>query len=495
MRNWWIVSSILVGSALASPAAAQHHHADGATISEAQSPKHESAYARGLYLLHNFEYSRAAVAFREAQSADPGDVMAYWGEAMTYNHPLWAEQDTDAARAVLARLAPTAQARRAKARTELQTLWLDAVDGLYGEGSKVERDAVYHDRMERLFSAHPNDVDVRTFFALATLGLAHGGRDTALYMKGAALLEEGFAQHPMHPGLLHYLIHAYDDPAHAPLGVRAARRYASVAPDAGHAQHMISHIFLALGDWPEVERANVQADKVVDGQRAAEGKSATSCGHYNEWLAYALMQQGKDTSTIVDGCRAQAVKESDAPGDGLIGGWRSAASSWSDMALRQGTETGRWPAPVNWPEGRYLLAKFNLAYADVLRSQPTAAVAAVSAMKSLRDGIVKAIPAEMPDEESLPRWLDRAVAQGEALVMFASDRDKGLAMLREAAAIEATLPVEFGPPALAKPSAELLADQLLALGRKAAAAAAYRQVLAAAPGRRLAVAGLAAATR
>ena len=497
MANRWLTAIIALTVIGEAPAFAQHQHDEQTTAPTTAAAAHGSAYGSGLYLLHNFEYARAAEDFRKAQAADAGNVMAYWGEAMTFNHPLWAEQDVEAARAALMKLGPTPEARRAKARSEREGMWLDAVEALYGAGSKVERDAAYQDRMRRLFESDPADIDARTFYALATLGLAHGGRDTALYMRGAALLEEAFPQYPYHPGLLHYMIHAYDDPAHAPLGVRAAQRYATVAPDAGHAQHMISHIFLALGDWAEVERANVQADKVVDGQRTARGSPATSCGHYNEWLAYSLLQQGKDASALIDGCRAEAVKEATGPGQGVLGGWRGAGSSWSDMALRQGIETGQWPSAVEWPESRYLLGRFNMAYADLLRSRSrrAAAEAAVARMASLRDLIVKALPNEMPDEEALPRWLDRAVAQGEAVVALSADRETGFRLLREAAASEARLPVEFGPPALAKPSAELLADELLASGRKAEAAVAYRQVLAFAPGRRLSAAGLAAATR
>ncbi|HXG80544.1 MAG TPA: hypothetical protein VNJ05_01960, partial [Sphingomicrobium sp.] len=197
--------------------------------------------------------------------------MAYWGEAMTYNHPLWAYQDADKGRAALARLGPTPEVRRAKARSEKEAAWLGAVEALYGSGSKLERDRSYHARMMALHESDPSDVDARGFAALATLGLASQGRDVALYMRAAALLEEAFDANPDHPGVLHYLIHSYDDPQHAPLGLRAARRYAVVAPDAGHAQHMVSHIYLALGDWKAVEATNVQAMKVVNSQRLAAG--------------------------------------------------------------------------------------------------------------------------------------------------------------------------------------------------------------------------------
>ena len=167
-------------------------------------------------------------------------------------------------------------------------------------------------------------------------------------------------------------------------------------------------------------------------------------------------------------------------------------------AVRVGVETGRWPAPIAWPAGHYQLARFNLGYARLLgaRRDPQAVAAALVAMRVARGRIVAALPSEMPDEESLPRWLERAIAQGDALaVLTAGDRVRGLALLKAAAEAEAALPVEFGPPALAKPGIELYADELFAAGRRVEAAAAYRTALAAMPGRRQSQTGPAAATR
>ena len=479
--------------ALAGPAAAQHQGHDGAAIQSA--PAIANPYQRGLYLLHNFEYGTAAAAFREAQKADPSNVMAYWGEAMTYNHPLWAEQDAAAARAALARLGPTPAARRSKARSTREASWLDAVEALYGTGSKLERDAAYRARMQALFEADPSDIDARTFFALATLGLSSHGRDTALYMKSAALLEEAMPAHPDHPGLLHYMIHSYDDPAHAPLGERAAGRYAKVAPDAGHAQHMISHIYLALGRWDEVERANMVADRVVDAQRAASGMPPTSCGHYNEWLAYALDQQGKDSRSLIESCRVEALAAAARNEDkSVLGSARNAFNNWAGIAVRHGVDTGQWPPANAVPTGdQALMGRFTLAYGRVLASRrdASAAAAALDEMRAYRTRIASAMPSERPDDHETAAWLDRGVAQAEAVLALSRDeQDGGLAMLRAAAEAEAALPVPFGPPVLAKPSAELLGDELLAIGRKAEAASAYRQALAAAPNRQHSVEGL-----
>ena len=479
--------------------AAVAQHAGHAETPAAASPLPSQPYEYGLFQLHNFEYGSAAAAFRAAQQADPANVMAYWGEAMTYNHPLWAYQDAAAGRAVLARLGPAAASRRARARTPREAMWLDAVEALYGEGSKLDRDRAYHARMARLFDSDPADVEARAFYALATLGLAHGGRDTALYMRSAALLEEAFPAHPGHPGLLHYMIHSYDDPAHAPLGERAAARYALLAPAAGHAQHMVSHIYLALGRWSEVEKANINADAVVDAERRANGQPPADCGHYNDWLIYALDQQGKDSRARVDACRAQAMAALACGSDStVLGGERSPFNNWATIAMRHGVDTGRWPDWSAIPAGSgSALGRLDLAYGRLLASRrdPAAARLALADLRALRTRILAAMPTERPDDHQSTPWLDRAVAQGEAVLALAEGRqDAGLALLRQAAEAETALPVAFGPPVLAKPGWEMLGDEYLALGRKADAAEAYRRSLAAAPGRRLSLAGLAKAT-
>ena len=473
--------------ALAAPAVAQRHEHGGSIAAEQVAPG--QAFARGLHLLHNFEYDRAQAAFQQARAADPGNVMAAWGEAMAVNHPLWMQVDVEAGRAALARLGTTPAARRAKAKTDKQRMWLDAVEALYAGSTKIARDQAYNRAMEAMFVRFPDDVDVRSFTALSIMGLAHNGREIPLYMRAAAMLEEVYPANLTHPGVLHYLIHAYDDPDHAPLGLRAARRYSAVAPDAGHAMHMTSHIYLALGQWPDVERANVLALDIVNRQRAAGGKPATSCGHYAEWLVYALLQQGRDPRTKVDACRRQ--------GEAAIGaapgaGGPSPVASWADMAARVAVETGVVPQPLPMLDGRFLMPRFWLAYARMIADGPAAQrIAAQQELASLGAPMLAGLAANQPDDKSTPRWIERALAQGEALKALAEGKDEqGLRMLRVAADAEGGLPVEFGPPALPKPSIELVADTLLAGGRKAEAAVAYRATLAIAPGRRRALAGL-----
>src|SRR5438093_5520034 len=272
----------------------------------------QESFLAGLAQLHNFEYASAADLFRRAQQIDPGFAMAYWGEAMTYNHPVWMEQDRGAARKVLARLAPTREARAAKAKTPREQDYIRAVEILYGDADKQACDLAYADAMADIYRAYPNDADAAAFYALALLGTAHGGRDFTIYMRAASIVEPVFRDHPDPPGAAHYLIHSYDDPVHAPLGLRAARAYSKIAPSAGHAQHMTSHIFGALGLWDDVVQANEAAVKVVNAGRAARGLGASACGHYNFWLEYGYLQQRRfdAAKALLASCHAAARRAS-----------------------------------------------------------------------------------------------------------------------------------------------------------------------------------------
>ena len=442
----------------------------------------QAPFLRGLALLHNFEYDRAIAAFREAQAADPGFAMAYWGEAMAYTHPVWFEQDAAAARAALARLAPTPAERAAKAPTEREKAYLAAVEILYGEGGKEARDFAFSEAMGRLHARWPDDVDARAFYALSILGLAHNGRDVSLYMRAAGLLEEVYPQNTAHPGVLHYLIHSYDDPDHAPLGVRAARLYADVAPDAGHALHMTSHIFLALGQWEDTVRVNTRAMATVNAQRAAGGMGPTACGHYAEWLVYAELQRGRvaEADATINACAAEARAELARGGREQR---RSAVRSWVDMALRRVIETGAWPSErVEVPATRYPQSHLAVAYAGVLTARDAAGAA--RAREALEDAIAGAGNAGAGRLEVL-------MEQASGLeAIRGGDVEAGLAELKSAAEAEVKLPVEFGPPAIEKPGWELYADELKRAGQAEEARTAYREALKHAPGRRISTEGL-----
>ena len=457
----------------------------------------QAPFLRGVKLLHNFEYGQAVKSFQDAEAADPSFALAYWGEAMAQNYTLWAEQYPDKARAALAKLGATPSERATKAKTPREKAWLGAVEALYGPGTKFERDVAYADKMDALAKAYPDDVEAQVFDALATLGRSHGTRNEANYLRSGAILEKLFPTHQQHPGVVHYMIHSYDDPAHAKLGLKAAMIYDKVAPESPHAQHMTSHIFLALGMWPETVAANRRAIALANTMMASHGMTM-DCGHGANWLVYGELQQAQDPSEDIARCRNTALDASAmAQNKSVIGGEEDDVSSLADMLVRQGVETSKWAGPISLPPGHFEYARFTLAYGRMLaaRHDAKAAAQALADMRASRNAIAAALPKELPDEDQLLPWIDRAMAQGDAVVDLASGRrSEGMAKLRKAAEAEQALPIVFGPPVVQKLGWEILGDELIAGGNKKGAAEAYRHALEMAPGRRIATAGLKAAT-
>jgi tetratricopeptide (TPR) repeat protein len=475
-------------------------HAGDVSFANSGAPAAQTAFLSGLALLHDFEYDRAAAAFGRAEAADPGFAMAYWGEAMTYNHPVWMEQDLAAGRAALAKLGATSEARLAKAPTPRERDYLAAVEILYGEGAKAARDFRYADAMAVLHKRYPDDVDATALYALSLLGTSHEGRDFAIYMKSAALLEDVYPTHLSHPGVLHYMIHSYDDPIHAPLGLRAARRYGAVAPDAPHALHMTSHIFLPLGMWDEVITANRNALRVGNAMRASRGLPPVRCGHGVTWLMYGYLQEGReaDAATSLAACRAAAVAGLAARRPVGADPDSSDLGSFVFMRLMQTVETGRRdPAQaLALPATGYAAPTFNDAYGEAvaaLRANDVERLkAAASQLAALAPAVLTELTAEA-DEVRADRESIQVIVDGTAAAarIRGGDVEAGLAALRKVAEAETGMSMEFGPPAVALPTWELLGEELLRAGRPAEAALAFRNALARAPGRTRSLQGLA----
>jgi tetratricopeptide (TPR) repeat protein len=468
-------------------------------------PAAQADFLDGLALLHDFEYDSAAAAFRRAESADPAFAMAYWGEAMTFNHPVWMQQDLNSARAALNRLAPSSAMRRSKAPTDREKAYLDAIEILYGEGTKEERDIRYEAAMAALHARYPDDVDAAAFYGLSILGSAHSGRDVATYMRSAAVLEEAWISHREHPGLLHYLIHSYDDPVHAPLGLRAARLYARIAPGAGHAQHMTSHIFLALGMWPATVDANVAAIAASNRTRLAAGKKPVGCGHYPSWLGYAYLQLGNVDSarSTLATCRAaveaalplEHAAHSMDPDDSVTG-------SFANMRLRYLLETGDWSGEVSgWPEpanagpGAQLDFAFARALGEITQGHNAAARDALVELEARARAVID-LETKRGDPDPTTRVRPEILLVEAQGLMAERGKDQAAAetLLRRAVTLEAALPIAFGPPTIDEPTHELLGEFLLRRGRRTEARAQFEKALAAAPGRRLAERGLQAAS-
>jgi tetratricopeptide (TPR) repeat protein len=452
----------------------------------------QQSFLRGLLLLHSFEYEDAAEAFREAERIDPSFAMAYWGEAMTYNHPLWMQQNRDAARKALDRLAPTPDGRRAKAPTAREKAYLEAVEILYGDGDKPSRDRAYADAMRRLHEAYPDDLDAAAFYALSLLGTTEGKRDFATYMKAAAVAEEVFAKNPQHPGAVHYLIHCYDDPIHAPLGMRPARVYAKIAPAATHALHMPSHIFFAMGMWQAAVSSNEASWQASLDRAKRKGLGAGAHSHHAlSWLEYADLQLGRfddarRTLTIMQ----QDQKESpDEDTTDYLGGMRAAwiveTGRCTEDVLAMGSALGAPGARGLFVEGSCALSGNDLARAESslagLRNAPGATAAGHYHGGAGREGRSREVAAVLQKE--LEAKIALARGDGEAAVRLAL----------EAAALEDAMTFDFGPPDVVKPSHELAGEIYLALGRPAEAQKEFEKSLAHAPGRAQSLLGLARA--
>src|SRR5215210_4430651 len=246
-------------------------------------------FLRGVAALHSFWYEEALEEFREATKVDPDFVMGYWGEAMAHNHPLWNEQDTEAARKALAKIPVTGRL------TPRESAYLSAVRALYGEGERAERNLAYAAAMEKVYTEYPLDLEAASFYALSLLGAVRPvDKGFRLQMQAGAIALNVYQKNPNHPGAAHYIIHAFDDPEHAILALPAARRYAEIAPDAHHARHMPSHIFIQLGMWTEAAASNESSWATSDAWVKRKNYSIERRDYHSlSWLEYVYLQQGR----------------------------------------------------------------------------------------------------------------------------------------------------------------------------------------------------------
>ena len=254
----------------------------------------QAVFMKGMLLLHSFEYVDAADAFQEVMKIDSDFVMAYWGEAMTKNHPLWQEQDYDIGNEILNDLAPTPEERIAKATTDLEKDFIGGINILYGPGNKSTRDSLYAEHMKSLYNKYPGHDEVASFYSLSLNGWGSTTLDKETFKKAAAIANEVLERNPNHPGALHYVIHAYDDPAFAPLALETANKYAVVAPDAGHALHMPTHTYLALGLWDKVVSSNIVSWKAEQARKERKKLDNNALAyHAYHWLQFGQLQLGE----------------------------------------------------------------------------------------------------------------------------------------------------------------------------------------------------------
>jgi len=465
------------------------------TFPTSGAPAAQAAFLEGVKSLHSFQFDEAAVAFQRAQKADPAFAMAYWGEAMSHNHPLWAQQDTAAARAILEKIAPTLAGRVAKVKTPKEKAFLEAIDVLYySPGDKLARDHAYSNAMAAMYARWPEDHEVATWYALSLLGTVRptdkGFRRQAL---AASIVEKVYKENPKHPGAAHFIIHAFDDPDHAPLALPAARAYAGIAPSAAHALHMPSHIFVQLGMWADVRTSNIAAYKAATELNArmklAEGREDF---HTLGWLAYANLMLGNidEAKQNVEWAKQAADRNPANRGvrDGYLG-----------MRARLILETGAWekiaveaaapaaaadPAHAGMPGmsmpayGASNTWTFIAGYSAAKLGDLATADAAEALLRQAREKL----------EGGANPYSAKPVAIMEKQVGAVSryargQKDEALRLAKEAMEIELTLAAPSGPPDPIKPAPEFYGEMLLDAGRNAEAAAALELSLQRTPNR------------
>jgi tetratricopeptide (TPR) repeat protein len=293
----------------------EHHHHE--ELTEAQlgtvyfpvscDPAVQKSFTRGVALLHSFWYEEAEKEFMQVATGDPHCAMAHWGIAMSIWHQLWNEPDA----AVIARGQSEVKAARFAMRpTHREIGYIVAIAAFYEHSDKLDHDArakAYSDAMKQVYERFPADHEGAAFYALSLLASEpHHDATFANRLAAAKILEPLFAAQPDHPGVAHYLIHAYDKPQLAERGIPAARRYAQVAPAAPHALHMPSHIFSRVGLWQDDINSNLAS---VAATRKAAAMHMGGEGHQfhaMSFLFYAYLQSGReaDAKALMDEVKA-----------------------------------------------------------------------------------------------------------------------------------------------------------------------------------------------
>ena len=453
---------------------------------EAQAP-----FLRGVAALHNFWFDEAADEFKNAQEIDPDFALAYWGEAISHNHPLWAEQDIAAARQILRRFGKTRKERLDKTPTERERMYMEALEILYGEGDKLERDKAYSKHMSKMMEMYPDDAEAAAFYSLSILGtVRRGDKGFARQVKAGTIALDLFDRFPDHPGAAHYTIHSFDDPEHAPLALAAAEKYALIAPEASHARHMPTHIFVQHGMWDRVAKSNADAFDASDVWVKKKNLSIAKRDYHSlEWRAYANAQRGlwNEIAEAIEIVDASAKESQDA----RLKWYKDIMEA--RYLLVQGKDDGRpLPEPVAG-EGRY-----GNANADLLLALGLGAGKAKNAERTEDAAKRVAKLAKMAEEKgqdyqaknlSIMKYELKASA-----AMARGETDSALEHLAKAVAIEDEQDPPSGPANPIKPSHELYGEFLVKAGKYAEAVEVLQTSLARTPNRTASLLALARAS-
>jgi tetratricopeptide (TPR) repeat protein len=476
--------------ALAAPAFAQLENVGNLSFPTSASPEAQRHFLRGVAILHSFGWKQAIAEFKRAQQIQPDFALAYWGETLCYNHPLMAVSDDKNPRAVLARLGANRAARLAKAPTAREKGFLEAVEDLWAEGPDWRaRRIAYMQAMERLHKQLPTDDEVTTFYALSLLSGARAMNDETyrLEMKGGALALDVFKRNPNHPGAVHYVIHAFDDPVHAPLALEAAKVYAKIVPAVSHAIHMPTHIFIQHGMWNEVAHQNVRAFTVAQ-ELFEPGDTPGDMAHSGDWGQYGFLQLG-DYETALARVRlfgelAASLKQPRLTSVAALTKARYVIETeeWKvePVADAASNETIFANGVSAIRTGDVATAQNMLALLE--KKAPAAATAAAGGAHADHGGAPPApAPGANPDGGKSVR-----IMHGELAALIAEqrgDKQQAITLLQAATKIEESMRPPNGAADPIKPSHELLGEVLLRAGNAADAAKAFEASLLRMPNR------------
>jgi tetratricopeptide (TPR) repeat protein len=425
----------------------------------------QAQFDRAVVILHSFWYEEAVKTFTAVTEADPSCAMAHWGIAMSIYYPLWVPPD----QATLQKgLGAVEKAKSIGAKSDRERAYIGAIEVFYKDSDKLDhrtRALAYEKAMEQIYLRYPEDQEAAVFYALALNTTAPPTDKTyAKQLKAGEILEKVFAEQPNHPGVAHYIIHSYDNPMLASRGLTAARRYAKIAPEVPHAQHMPSHIFTRLGLWQESIQSNLGA---VAASKNYEAKAYPGAAYYErlhalDYLEYAYLQGGQDREAkrVLDELLAIQKVQPEA---------FQAAYAFAAIPARYLIERQRWsdaavltPHPNTFPWNRFPWAEAVIYFARALGSARSGNVANarkdIEKLGALHEALVKA-----KDKY----WAEQVDIQGRAVgawLAHAEGRnEEALKLMRSAAELEDSTDKHPVTPAPIMPARELLGDLLLEL--------------------------------
>jgi hypothetical protein len=473
---------VLLACSLSLVADDDHHHMDpNEKLGSVQFPiscgaESQKPFERAVAMLHSFEYEQAESGFKQVAAKDPKCAMAYWGEAMTLFHLLWARPS----KADLQHGNELAQkAQELKPKTKREQEYVDAVSALYqtGEIEHKKRAANYASAMEKVANDNPKDTEAQAFYAVALLGAAPEDDPThAQARKAVAILTRIFEAQPDHPGVAHYIIHSCDNPQMAPLGLAAAREYAKIAPASPHAVHMPSHIFARLGLWQDSIASNAAALRAADKMQAMHFHTAHHRMHAMDYMHYAYLQIGdnQNAKAVSDAMakmnRAEIETEYQDYYDDMV----------SSMAARYAIERRQWkealalqPLEKARPQQKVVTYWARAVAAGHLHD----AAAAQDALKHY-DELLETIRKSSTSYHADLLKNEHKETQAWAAYAEAKSED-AIRMLREVADTQD----KVGKGETESPAREMLADMLLEMNRPKEALAEYEVALKTDPNR------------